>query len=210
MCPGLLPTCLILLAPPAAAQQKEFAPKSVYVVATSPEAQRARGGIHHAKHGEAVTLYAVVSGSISKKPALLTTAPAPLLDGQVVKPGSHPDIRLRWYKVEPTGDSYNNTAGGFHWDPIEYQEHPLGPWGRKWRIPADAHPVGYPDTHDGLGTMGFKVAVKIGGKVFSSPGKESIFRGGKTPSWATSPSFSTRPTSGAAPGTPPRTTRPSA
>jgi hypothetical protein len=54
----------------------------------------------------------------------------------------------------------------------------MGPWGQKWQMPADAHPLGYPDTHDGLGTMAFKVSVKIGDKIFSSPGKESIFRGG--------------------------------
>ena len=131
----------------------------VRVVATSPEAKQACGGIHRAKPGETVTLYA-------------------LLDGKIARPETHPDIQLRWYKVEPTGDSYNNTAGGFHWDVIEYREHPLGPWGKKYQMPADAHPVGYPDTHDGLGTMAFKVAVKIGDKVYSSPGKESIFRGG--------------------------------
>jgi hypothetical protein len=149
---GLLSICLLLLAPPAAAQE-------VRIVATSPQAKQARGGIHRAKHGETVTLYAVV-------------------DDEFVRPDTHPDIQLRWYKVEPKGDSYNNTAGGFHWDAIEYQEHPIGPWGKDCQIPADAHPVGYPDTHDGLGTMGFKVAAKIGDKVFSSPGKESIFRGG--------------------------------
>jgi hypothetical protein len=141
-----------MLALPAAAQD-------VHIIATSPEAKQARGGIHRVKHGETVTLYAMV-------------------DGKVVRPETHPDIQLRWYKVEPKGDSYNNTAGGFHWDVIEYQEHPMGPWGKKWQMPADAHPVGYPDTHDGLGTMGFKVSVKIGDKVYSSPGKESIFRGG--------------------------------
>lgn len=149
---GLLSICLFLLALPAAAQK-------VHIVATSPEAQQARGGIHRAKHGEAVTLYAVV-------------------DDEIVRPDTHPDIQLRWYKVEPKGDSYNNTAGGFHWDLIEYQEHPLGPWGKSWQMPADAHPVNYPDTHDGLGTMAFKVAVKIGGRILSSPGKESVFRGG--------------------------------
>jgi hypothetical protein len=131
----------------------------VRVVATSPEAKQARGGIHRARHDQSVTLYAMV-------------------DGKIVKPETHPDIRLRWYKVEPKGDSYNNTAGGFHWDLIEYQEHPMGSWGQKWQMPADAHPVGYPDTHGGLGTMAFKVEVKIGKKVFSSPGKENIFRGG--------------------------------
>ena len=149
---GLLPFCLLMLALPAAAQD-------VYIIATSPETKQARGGIHRAKHGDAVTLYAVV-------------------DGKVVRPDTHPDIQLRWYKVEPKGDSYNNTAGGFHWDLIEYQEHPLGPWGKKWQMPADAHPVAYPDTHGGLGTMAFKVAVKIGDRVLASPGKESIFRGG--------------------------------
>lgn len=149
---GLLFIFLFVLARPCAAQV-------VRVVATSPEAEQARGGIHRAKLGESVTLHAMV-------------------DGKIVRPGTHPGIQLRWYKVEPKGDSYNNTEGGFHWDPIEYQEHPMGPWGRKWQMPADSHPAGYPDTHGGLGTMGFKVEVKIGDKVLSSPGKESIFRGG--------------------------------
>jgi len=149
---GLLIILLLFQAQPGAAQV-------VQVVATSPEARKARGGIHRAKLGETVTLYAVV-------------------DGEVVRPETHPDIQLRWFKVEPKGDSYNNTAGGFHWDLIEYQEHPMSPWGQKWQMPADSHPVGYPDTHDGLGTMAFKVSVKIGGKIVSSAGKESIFRGG--------------------------------
>ena len=149
---GLLSICLLFLAQPGTAQV-------VRVVATSPEAKQARGGIHRAKLGESVVLHA-------------------MLDGKIVRSETHPGIQLRWYKVEPKGDSYNNTEGGFHWDLIEYREHPMGPWGRKYQMPADAHPVGYPDTHDGLGTMAFKVEVKIGGKVSSSPGKESIFRGG--------------------------------
>jgi hypothetical protein len=180
----LLTVCLFVLAQPCAAQDQTPNPIAVHVVAVSPEAQKARGGIHRAKHDESVILYAAVEAEVSGKKVVITSAPALILDGQVVparrmvRPDAHQNIQLRWYKLEPAGNFYNNTAGGFHWDPIEYRRHPLGPWGQSWQMPADAHPVIYPDTHGGLGTMAFKLAVKIGDRLLSSPGKESIFRGG--------------------------------
>jgi hypothetical protein len=184
MIKGLLPFCLLVLAQPCAAQEEALAPTAVYLVATSPEAKKARGGIHRAKLGEAVTLHAVLEANLSGRRVVITAARSLTLGGKTVSPKIilSPDgfskIRLRWYKVEPSGNSYNNTTGGFHWDPIEYREHPLGPWEKNWQMPADAHPVAYPDTHGGLGTMAFKVAVKIGDRIVSSPGKQSLFCGG--------------------------------
>lgn len=180
----LTPFCVVVLAQPCPAQEQALIPTAVHVVAASPAAKKAGGGIQRAKLGEAIFLYAAVQGEVDGKNVVITAAPALALDGKavsarrIVRPDTQKNIQLRWFKVEPTGNSYNNTTGGFHWDPIEYREHPLGDWDATWRIPADVHPVAYPDTHGGLGTMAFKVAVKIGDKTYASPGKESIYRGG--------------------------------
>ena len=87
-------------------------------------------------------------------------------------------LEVAWFKVEATGQAYDNEKGGaWHWDPIDYAETPWPGAGGLAR-PADAHPTQFPDTHGGLGTMRYKVAVTLGGKTVATPGAESRFRGG--------------------------------
>lgn len=173
----------ILLAPglPWSQETARFSDIQVLLVAQTqdPDGQHPpRGGIHRAKLGETITLYAVVLGRLNGKTVALTQSDALDRTVRILKPDKVPGIELRWFKVTPSGDSYNNTQGGFHWDEIAYQEHPLGGWGKDWQMAADSHPIGYADTHAGAGTMAFKVAVRYQGKVYASPGKESLYRGG--------------------------------
>lgn len=160
-----------------------FVPRAARVVVAGASGP-ARGGIHRARLDQELWLYAVVEGERQGRRVVVTAAPALILDGRrvpsrrIVPPGEVAGLELRWYKVEPTGDSYDNTRGGFHWDPISYREHPLGSWGAPWRRKADTRPEGYPDTHGGAGTMAYKVAARAGPVVAASPGKESIWRGG--------------------------------
>jgi hypothetical protein len=154
------------------------------VVVLAPGKKLATVGCHRARLDQEVVLFAVVEGTLGGKPVVVTTASAVELQGQkvppgrIVRPAKVGSVQLRWYKVEPTGSSYDNTVGGFHWDTISYREHPLGDWDTKWQMSADAQPVGYPDTHGGAGTMAFKVAIKLGSVAVASPGKESLYRGG--------------------------------
>lgn len=116
---------------------------------------------------------------------VVTSAPALRLSGKrvpagrIVRPEAVAGLELRWFKVQPTGKWYDNTRGGFHWDPIAYQAYALGGWGAVWSRPADAHPRGdTPDTHAGAGTMAFQVRVRAAGSELASPGPEALFRGG--------------------------------
>jgi cell wall-associated NlpC family hydrolase len=163
----------------------DFVPSKVYVVVQGPQDKIASGGIHRFKLSEQVSLFAVVEGKLGKQRVVITAADKLKVNGKNVpslrirRPSDFPKIMLRWYKVEPTGNSYDNTVGGFHWDTIEYREHAVTDWDTKWQITADAHPKGtYPDTHNGAGTMAFKVAIKIGFRNLASAGQESLERGG--------------------------------
>lgn len=155
------------------------------MVAAVGEAQPARDGIHRARLDQAVRLYAAVEGRLGGRRVVITAAPAIRLSGErvpaqrIVRPDAIADVELRWFKVQPTGQWYDNTRGGFHWDPITYQAFAEGEWGKVWSRPADAHPRGdYPDSHAGAGTMAFQVRVRAAGTEVASPGPEAIFRGG--------------------------------
>jgi len=160
--------------------------RSARVVATSSGGDKtARPGIHRARLDEDILLFAAVEALLDGKPVVICAAEKLELHGKRVKgkkliePADAPGMELRWYKVQPTGDSYDNTEGGFHFDEIDYIERPTGDWGATWKIKADAHPIGdYPDTHGGAGTMAFKVTVRAGKATVSSPGAGNKFRGG--------------------------------
>ncbi len=110
-------------------------------------------------------------------------------------PASEP-IAIDWFKIEPTVGWVDNEAGGFHWANIPYAETPWpsdrsarrsssedpAPWLRLARR-ADVQTTILPD-RGGLGTMAFKVRVTAGGRSRSTPGAESRFRGGLSPSVA--------------------------
>ncbi len=165
--------------------EAEFTPTAATVVARVGTAAVARPGIHRARLDQPVTLYAAVQGRMGSRRVVVTAAPALELSGKRVPPGRivRPEavsgVSLRWFKVQPTGQWYDNTRGGFHWDPIAYRAFAEGEWGTAWSRPADAHPRGdYPDTHAGAGTMAFQVRVRAAGAEVASAGPQDTFRGG--------------------------------
>lgn len=182
------PLAMLLLAPSAWAGEPAWRLRSVRVVIRVADEPVARGGIHRARLNQAVTLHAAVEATRAGRRFVFSDAGALSLEGRAVPAGERagPErlagLELRWYKVQPTGQAYNNTVGGFHWEPIRYRRHPLGDWGPDWSRPADGHPLGdYPDTHGGAGTMAFQVEARLGEQRLASPGPESTFRGGLGP-----------------------------
>jgi hypothetical protein len=175
---------LLLIAQPVMAGET-FVPTAAHVLMLGDGEPHASGGIHRARLDSPPTLYAAIEGRLGAKRVVVTQASAVVLHGKrvassrLVPPDSIEGLSLRWFKVQPSGKSYDNTQGGFHWEPIRYREYPWGGWGRSFSRPADAHPLGdYPDTHAGAGTMAYKIQVRLGDHKADSPGSESIFRGG--------------------------------
>jgi hypothetical protein len=166
------------------AKADKFVPQRLILVATSPDAKQAKVGIHRARLDQEVMLYAVALGKLDGKPVVVSKAPYLIIDGKKVKKIIKPEklntnLQLKWYKVQPTGYFYNNTWGGFHWSEINYQEFVWQEWGSSWSKKADAHPLApYRDVNAGAGTMAYKVSLRAGDTVLSSPGKESLDRGG--------------------------------
>ncbi|HOX42727.1 MAG TPA: hypothetical protein PK668_03965 [Myxococcota bacterium] len=191
-CTWVLLSCsLALLAAPGARGQ-ELVPERVWVLAQGPGESVARVGIARARLDQGVTLFAAVEARLDGRPVVVSEAEAvELPDGRVPaarlrRPATLPAAAgwtLAWSKVQPVGDSYNNTRGGFHWDAIEYRTFP---WaapdapGAPWSRPADARPLPpYADAQGGLGTMAFQVELaREGAAPLASPGAGSLHRGG--------------------------------
>ncbi len=180
-------TFLLVLASMRAWSQDKvvFHPVSVKIVMAKEGEKLAKGGILRARLGEKILMYAVVEGTMGARHVVVSSAPSILQKGRVlpsekiVRQESIHGLELKWYKVQAIGESYNNTAGGFHWDKIDYEEFPISHWGTNWHVLADAHPLPpYSDENKGAGTMAFMLRVRQAGKILSSPGKGSIFRGG--------------------------------
>jgi cell wall-associated NlpC family hydrolase len=191
----LLSCSLALLAAPEARGQ-ELVPERVWVLAQGPGETVARVGIARARLDQGITLFAAVEARLGGQPVVITEAEAvELPSGKVPaarlrKPAGLPQaarLSLEWRKVQPVGESYNNTQGGFHWDEIEYREFPWGAPdgpgaapGAPWSRPADAHPLPpYADVQGGLGTMAFEVELaREGAAPLASPGAADRYRGG--------------------------------
>jgi len=190
---GVIPSILLLswgglLAAPGAAGQ-ELVPERVWVLVQGPGEKVARVGIARARLDQGVRLFAAVEARLAGRPVVVSAAEAVELPS-----GRVPAARLRapaelpaaagwtlaWSKVQPVGESYNNTQGGFHWDEIAYREAAWGEPGAGWARPADARPLApYPDDKGGLGTMAFRVELRREGAApLPSPGSEDRFRGG--------------------------------
>jgi hypothetical protein len=178
---------LLLGLQPAAGQ--EFRLERAWVLVQAPGEPTARVGIARARLDQGITLFAALEASLGGAPVVITRAEAVELGGRRVpaarlrKPEALPPeagLSLAWFKVQPVGESHNNTAGGFHWDPIAYREFPWGAPGAAWSRPADARPLPpYPDDQGGLGTMAFKIEARLADSApVASPGLEDVFRGG--------------------------------
>jgi hypothetical protein len=177
---------LVLGAPSvSSAPSAQFRPTALRVAAQGADEYYAHGGIVRGRLGETVRLFAVLEGRSGTDGVVVAATDRLLLDNKpiaqraIVSPASLSAAQLRWYKVEPVGTTYDNTANGFHWDKIDYGEFAVGNFGSSWDITADAHPVGgYPDTHGGAGTMAYKVELVLDGATWASPGARDIERGG--------------------------------
>ena len=88
---------------------------------------------------------------------------------------------LRWYRIEPTTRSADNTQPSFHWAPISYRTDELTACRDKRTCTPDVTPVHMPrNAHlEGLGTMAFQLeAVLPDGTTLKTPGADSLDRGG--------------------------------
>ena len=118
----------------------------------------ARPGWAHAKAGQAIVLHAQVTFG-------------------------HP-AGYRWFKLEPTVASVDNTQPTFHFAPIAYQETPLKACEDHPACPVDVKGTVLPvvPALENLGHMAFQVRVTLDdGRVIATPGLESRDQGGLSP-----------------------------
>ncbi|HHE37103.1 MAG TPA: hypothetical protein ENL20_00820 [Candidatus Cloacimonetes bacterium] len=91
------------------------------------------------------------------------------------------DLSIKWFKVEEAdGEHYNNTSPTWHWEDIPYTETEIMEWKNRFEIFPDVEPTIFePVFCDGkvVGTMRFKATLIINGKTFSTPGKNSKYKG---------------------------------
>jgi hypothetical protein len=90
---------------------------------------------------------------------------------------------VRWFKLEPTTSSVDNTQPSFHFAPIDYQATPLSACDDRLTCPADVSPTVLPAVEQlpGVGTMAFQVTVTTDrGATLSTPGVSEVKYGGLT------------------------------
>jgi len=108
----------------------------------------------------------------------------------VLKPGGPPEasrapaprdgpLRVRWFRVEVAGGSYQNTDPSFHWAEIDYRDVSVPGCDDRLSCAADVRATILGD-RGGLGTGAFRVEVSLGDRTGSSPGAERRYRGGLT------------------------------
>jgi len=92
-------------------------------------------------------------------------------------------VSTKWFKIEPTVGSLDNTQPSFHFEKVSYEETELTACRDQLTCAGDVTPTKLPSIAalPGLGTMAFKVIVTTReGKVLSTPGLESTKYGGLT------------------------------
>lgn len=90
---------------------------------------------------------------------------------------------VRWFKLEPTTTSVDNTQPSFHFATIDYRETELPACRDALTCPADVTPTALPAVPAlaGAGTMAFQVRVTLkGGGALATPGLEATKYGGLT------------------------------
>lgn len=91
---------------------------------------------------------------------------------------------FRWFKLEPTVESVDNTQPHFHFEPIRYQATELHSCRGSSACTVDVAPTVLPAVAatPGAGTMAFQLAVDLpDGSTLSSPGLEATVNGGLGP-----------------------------
>ena len=91
------------------------------------------------------------------------------------------EVSIKWYKVEEAnGGSYDNTKPEWHWDDIPYKETEIIEWRDKFIVTPDVTPTIFDPVYcDGkvVGTMRYKAVLTINGETYSTPGKDSKYKG---------------------------------
>ncbi len=88
---------------------------------------------------------------------------------------------FRWFKIEPTVASLDNTTPRFHFEPVKYAKTAIAACDDQPRCTVDVAPTVLPERMKGLGTMSFQVEATLGnGTVLKTPGLESMKYGGLT------------------------------
>ncbi len=97
-------------------------------------------------------------------------------------------LNIRWYKIEPEKEKYDNGSGDrFAFAEIKYVRNRVAEWDNKWYVKVDVDPIQYPARLPGLGTMRYQVEVfqgQAGGakaQVIASAGLEQNTRRGMGP-----------------------------
>ena len=92
-----------------------------------------------------------------------------------------PLASLRWFKLEPTAASLDNTQPTFHFEKVPYAKTPLPACDDRPRCRVDVAPTVLPERMPGLGTMAFQLEVTTAkGAVLKTPGLEATKYGGLT------------------------------
>jgi len=134
-------------------------------IVASIDGKSATNGPIYAKHGQHVTLFAVVRAGGQ----LYSDAP-----GLAAQPlAKVPAVELSWFRIEPTTANMSNTASGsFRFEAIDYRataiEHADG-----GTLVADVTPTLTPDHGHGVGTMRYQVVVKQSDTTIASPGSDA-------------------------------------
>ncbi|GMV42914.1 MAG: hypothetical protein AMXMBFR64_46300 [Myxococcales bacterium] len=92
-------------------------------------------------------------------------------------------VRIRWWRIEPdtVGQSFDNTAPSYHYDPIPYAETAILGAQQQWSLVADPRPTLLPSTDEWIGTMRYKAEVTALGATLATPGAERRTLGGPDP-----------------------------
>lgn len=90
---------------------------------------------------------------------------------------------VKWFKIQPTVGSLDNTTPSFHFAAVTYEETPVPACEGKLECAADVSPSSLPAVKQlpGSGSMAYRVEVKLkDGPVISTPGLSSTKYGGLT------------------------------
>ena len=90
-------------------------------------------------------------------------------------------VSIKWYKIEERdGNDYSNTAPTWHWENIPYKETEVIGWRDQFIVVADVTPTVFdPVFCNGkiVGTIRYKAVLNIDGDSYSTPGKDSRYKG---------------------------------
>ncbi|MEA1973723.1 MAG: hypothetical protein U9N34_10605, partial [Candidatus Cloacimonadota bacterium] len=91
------------------------------------------------------------------------------------------NVTIKWYKIEEAnGNYYSNTYPSWHWHEIPYKETEVVEWRNKFIVTANVTPTVFDPVYCDdkvVGTMRYKAVLTIDGETYSTPGKDSKYKG---------------------------------